>query len=1803
MPGWGASDQEFGASDRAWGAGDAEWGAGDKEATEAPTLLPSHALTGTIKQTPYERAKAADHARVEAENAAAREARDISSARQTVEKGALSILSGGLGLAEIPGALAQGQAALARKAVRAVGGEKAAETFGKIQPYLPAAVGGSLGVKPVQEKLGEARQALQEAGPASISPIIKDPETGEEFFNPEAFKDINFLASVLGEETAPMVAQIALTKMTGGASAAVNPALVSKLSKLGKVGQLALKSLGSGSVQRLAGFGASRAFAETQKDAIQKLVAKGKTLEQAEEDAAFAAGISAPIQGLVEGKLDKLWIGKALDEKAIGFLKKAGGYIGAFATNASEEALQKAVDLAVAKVTYDPTLTLKDALNQVAVEAVAGGVVGGVVRGATRFHRNAQVEPEATPIQAPKPEGPFREATPEEAARLGKYDKLELTPEDEAALRDVMTPAEGEQIQRQYPDVPPPSAGEAYAKTILAEREGLEREARIADQRAMAQGPTREALESILTEQNDQIQAMQQNREALQAQLDQAVGEIESGRTKDAVKAKRTADRLRSEILALDIQSQMITQGVSLEDAQSLYRSSMEARLAEAQSLFDRTKSRKAKAEIDRIQSQMGNENRWQNTRDAWDALRAELAKPGNERGAIGDQTNPEVFARSLDLVKAAINDGYRNASEWLADLRDKMPDFREFYQRIGGLAGAEKLWGMVPTGELTPGMSGTETLSNEELKRQQRGDTYYRVDRSGNVTRLGYQPDAPIRSGEAILMVNGVTGKPQVQNSEGLGADQAVLARFGWKVEGIHKEAIRRYRQAGAIGKDISSLMRRGIGEVLPGPDKKDARHEAYKQIGQVVAPPNTTESIEAAKGIKILPSETNLDPELLKIITNNPRREYHPAMHYLMSPSITAMRDKAFQFFNNAVRRFVADGENVLYSFGDTTAQFNNLDPKQQENLSAALMYGTTANNGNGKVWSDAELAKHFPGMEPQTREAYRNIVQHMKDTTARLVKAETDRHNAMVKQAEQLIAEASPDHVKAMRKNLAETNEAFKDYLATLKNQAYFPLKRFGKFKIELMDGEGKRLGMALINKPDDAEEIRAAITRMAAQDPAIRRAIESGEYTQTEPVKMPELDYSGPGIPEPALLRYITAAKDIDPKIMSEIELAAMQAYMTGNWKQHLQHRTGLPGYDMDGLKVYKHYAHTVANRIANLEHSENLDKALEGMGAKARGKAYDADLEKSAKQVLDSVRNPPYIPVANAITTLAFVSDLGLKFNFVLQNLIQQGSMGVPVLSNFYGVNNAVAALATGNRVAAKFLRLGQLGGIESFSPEELEKKIGLVIQPSMFKDTKDPQRSARIVRAVLLAAAKDGELRPKVSNDLMAKRDTTPTSKYEEVLSDVAEFAGYFASKSEQQNRIATIVAAAKLATEHGIVEMDENGWRLNNLGDISPDGTLIDENGRAIDIRNFSEQMNAIINFSAGKGNMSWYQRQKGLAGGALKVATQYKRFMIDQITALNNLGVLNKRAFKDDNWLKANYERIKPILRNSLVMLTFGGAKSVIPIAILLPILKSILRDKYKEFMDDFSEHMNGAYAELGKRLGMSDESADKFGKKMAFSAANGITNMLPDDYAFNLNPALEPMLLMGSTEDSTFAMLGKLAAGSTGGKAINAMEDFGEFGYNTLAGWEKAAQRFAPSAAKGVIQAGTGKYQISRRGTDRYHELSPAQRLMRLGSVMPSEVSRLQAVTTSKFEGYQTKKDFIEPLKKLYQEATDPDLKPAEQEKRIMALMEDVIKFNERYAGKPEMRVDWRRDIVGSRRRQGLDEAYRISGVERE
>ena len=353
----------------------------------------------------------------------------------------------------------------------------------------------------------------------------------------------------------------------------------------------------------------------------------------------------------------------------------------------------------------------------------------------------------------------FREATPEEAAATGKYDPLKLVPEDEAALTDTMAKRGEVNITEptkpfEVPDQPPIAPEDASRLADLHQQR--------MDNEASLDSASRMASKTGSKKAQAEVDSLTQN----QGQIENEIAKIQLGikepETKHAFREatpEESAVAGKYEPLKLSpedraaLSERMGQRGeasvteptkpfevpeqapIALEDASRLadlhkQRMDNETALDVASRRVSKTGSKKAQAEVDNLtqnQSQIENE-----------IAKIQLGIKGPSDVPVPEPPNPEATPAE--------------------------------------------------TNGLTPQGSGTSLLSNEEIMRSQRGDTYYRVDRSGSVTNLGPQPDAPVRNGEAIIMVDGETGKPQVQNSQGLGNDKVVLNKFGNRVMGVHE-------------------------------------------------------------------------------------------------------------------------------------------------------------------------------------------------------------------------------------------------------------------------------------------------------------------------------------------------------------------------------------------------------------------------------------------------------------------------------------------------------------------------------------------------------------------------------------------------------------------------------------------------------------------------------------------------------------------------------------------------------------------------------------------------------------------------------------------------------------------------------------------------------------------------------------------------------------------------------------------------------------------------------------------------------
>lgn len=1856
MPGWGANDVE-------WGAGDKpleDFGGNDKVIGTF-----THEMMSTHGGDPKTRAIEAERKRVEAEKASRREQvfgfqpaddvdRALMATKEGIETGATSILSGGLNLATIPAALRTAKEAIPRKILRELFGDKGAEVWKSIQPNLPELMGGPGAVEKVEDLLKSkgvdpakatkaAQQFVSESGIPTPRPIVKppmteeefnnpeiakDPKSGESFLNPEAFKDPNFWIKLVGEEAAPMAVQAALAMGSGGA-AALNPALLAKLEKAGRVGKLAIKALGSKGARGAVGFEAARILPSAQESAKAKYLKAGLSEDEAEESAATWGTVSAAAQGAVGGGAEFALIKNALEKRAIGLLPKIAGYIGSGAMEAVQEGSQSLVESAIAAMTYDPKLTLGDALRNALVESAGGAALGVAVRGAARGARNREVEgpaieaPIDAPIEAPS-DTPAKQAQPKSEPGLTK---IELDPDRRYGKIDL----DVAELQRQDFESGIPEGPVEGLKTTPSRVDRME------------------DLTLGLTEQSESIDAMLEERAKLEQDL------------ADAQERLATATRRRG------------PEG----------RATAEANVRNAEESLA--------AVNQRIEENTG---KWQNTRETWEQIKAE------NRGRANMGVDPTQLAR---LIVAASKDGYQNASEWLTDLRTKMgEEFRSFYESIGGLDGAAALWDQhaVKKSEdelgLTPQGSGTGLLSNEEIMRQQRGDTYYRVDRSGRVTDLGPQPDAPVRAGEAIVMVDGRTGQPQVQNSAGLGDDRAVLSRFGTKVMQVHQrgrgmiadnlglqqayeagmtkaksalglandatdgDVVRAVQQRigklgasiketaikilnkikgigrdlatkiaehlhktvsgtpesqkGAIGPDINQSMREEIKAKMPGEDKVRARADAYKNGGNVVIQPKLSESFISSG----LAESWKPRQEYMRL----PYSKDIVPVRWVFSPAVISMRDSALQNVNRVLSRFLAAKENIVYSFSESIAKWKTLEKKDRQQskiLGAALLYGTAADGLKGRRWTQQELLARFPGANGETWGLYNEIRDHMDKITAVLIDSETKRTKDTVAKAKGLPNEAE------LTKKLWKAHNA---NVEAMSNKAYFPFRRYGHYQFNLNGPNGEH-GMARIESVEK-EDIDRAISVMAAQDPAIKKLVNSPEWDPETMLTRPQevvkpgdlTPYALSEIPQ-ATIDYLTALHDIDPKTLDALELSLIA---DTNFRKRLLHRKGTPGFSMDGLRVYQEFASTVGNRIARNKYGMAIDDAITAIGPRQRGDKYDSSLHAEALAIQDSMMNPPYHPIASRLNALSFIWDIGFRIAGGGVNMTQQGVMAWPVFSNFYGQKDTFKAMAAGNRIAGHFVRLGQLvGGIETYTPAELDKQIEKYVTPSRFLGFSDPKGTATLVSKVLRDAARDGELRPKASMDVLGlvKNDETGEaasffSGLGENIETVSEWTGFAMTKSEQFNRISVLVTAAALAKERGMVEMDEDGWRLVPLKDfdidIDPAGevtilTADEKNQRVVETREFSEFMNRLINFSGGRGNLAPYQRVKapyGIGGGVL-VATQYKRFPIDQASVMHQLGILNMRNIKDKKKLRKTYEYFRPMLKSYAVTALIAGPSALSAWIMLKAIVRLIWPDEYTKFVGETREWLAQRIADLMEHEGHKRDIP--MAKRLAFSMENGMTNALPWGLAFNLNAAMTTQLVMARDDASPFETAGAMVLGSAPGKVAGALEAVSDVGgFSSPMAAEVALDKLKPRAAEPIGRAVRGLYRtgkgiaegnlgqvktFTRKVGAEDVQLSPPESVLDLMAFQPTRVSQWQQQISSDFERYRARKAFELSLKKM-----------ADKDDNIPAVIKATIDWKMKWPNNPEMWIDPARIISSPRTKARYTEKARVAaGVERE
>jgi hypothetical protein len=225
-------------------------------------------------------------------------------------------------------------------------------------------------------------------------------------------------------------------------------------------------------------------------------------------------------------------------------------------------------------------------------------------------------------------------------------------------------------------------------------------------------------------------------------------------------------------------------------------------------------------------------------------------------------------------------------------------------------------------------------------------------------------------------------------------------------------------------------------------------------------------------------------------------------------------------------------------------------------------------------------------------------------------------------------------------------------------------YFPLGRFGQYFVTVRDVDGSLLSFSKFEKAADRD-------RAAAQ-------LRKDHPTQTVTAGVMEDRQN--------------VRQAMDPRVIAEIETILGNArvgeeIMDAVWQRYLEsmpdlsarkrfiHRSGVAGFNEDALRVFSnhmfHASHQMARTKFGLELQELVNQTVD--------QAQDSDdqtkgmrLANELKRRHEWVMNPTGGPVAQIMTSAAFVWMLAASPASAIVNLTQTGMVGIPVLAARYG---------------------------------------------------------------------------------------------------------------------------------------------------------------------------------------------------------------------------------------------------------------------------------------------------------------------------------------------------------------------------------------------------------------------------------------------------------------------------------------------------------------------------------------------------
>lgn len=830
--------------------------------------------------------------------------------------------------------------------------------------------------------------------------------------------------------------------------------------------------------------------------------------------------------------------------------------------------------------------------------------------------------------------------------------------------------------------------------------------------------------------------------------------------------------------------------------------------------------------------------------------------------------------------------------------------------------------------------------------------------------------------------------------------------------------------------------------------------------------------------------------------------RNAFNAVNRILSRPTTIAMRVPAFRAFNHQLSKFVNKIHQINNLGTDMNAAIKKMkNPQEKSNLALVLAVGTLANNGEGVRYNNEQLKKM--GFSPEGIKAYNETL----DLTSLL--QERLRNSA----------QRALDKIDTSEGETKESKE-IKKLIDSLHNQAYWPLQRFGNYKLVVRDNDGKVIGVDLIDAPDN-DSIHESMKKMAHQSPEFREAYTKNEYTIDEgrPVLMPnlsELIQGGQLAFDSAMADYLLAGKQVDEKVANQIKEAAGKSYIKQSLGEHLKHRSGIAGYSLDLDRIADSITNIYSKKIARLDHGQDIADAHAAFGQKAMGKDYNPDLDELANIYKRATMNP------GAASTAV---DWGLKGGYLmglvgtissgLVNGTQAFTIGLPVLGNFYGYSNTAGPITKALVAAARMVKFSRLGTLGDLDSHERRARIKGVINQMYGKNS---DKALELI-GMLMDAAQGGELQPKFTESLFSQDREKIAGKVKQTSDKVLDFLGYTMSKPEEINRVTMMLAAADLALEKGVpTTTEEGGWEIKPI-------TLAEQ------LSQWASEVNDITNFTKGRGKKSRMEIYLDESKGAqwLKLPLQFTAYPIQAAMSAHNVGMMNAARASSNGGKIAGYS--KPLVAQAVAATLIGGPAASMFGYLMSEVLRKFSPEDWdKLFGTDATDTMQKAF----EAMGLTKEDARMMAIRVKQGGAPGLIA------GISLKGALQPQ--MGGGQGNVFETLGEKMAGIWGTALVKSGQA-ATMAYNGdyEGAAKEATKALTPRFIKGFMEGGKG--EVSFGGTP--EKLTNYESLLRMAGFQSTRIVEMRDKQTRQIEPIMAKQEFLKQLKrkaKTDQDASD-------------------------------------------------------------